>query len=152
MLGKCDEPHASSAHSKGESYAVVCEHDGRVLCGLEIHKDVIFVEFVNESGGISASFQFQRRGGLNQVFLSQATWRTFLPGTNTIGRGVTCGYAEDGNAVIRRDDLTVTPPTVEVSRITYNPSANWDLFPEFGRYEKLINLDRPGLFRPNMLI
>lgn len=116
---------------------MVLSENGKILYVLDIIKNCIIVNFMNEFVTPYLIYDFQLRGE-RRVFLKGAIFNQFK---NEIKIGFTIyNFYENGYVVMAKHDLLEN--TVEERNGEYNVECNWDIYPPFGDYSTLLRLDR----------
>ncbi len=128
---------AQKRHKAQKAYSVVLSEDKRILYVLDVVKNCVIVNFMNESVTPYLIYDFQLRED-GRVFLKGAIFNEF---TNGIKIGFTIyNFHENGYVVMAKHDLLKN--TFEERNGKYNVDCNWDVYPSFGDYSTLLRVDR----------
>ena len=136
-----DKASAHSKHLSGESYTALVGSSSAPTCFVElaIDKGMVGVGFLDEKCREYLTYQFQVVDS-ESLFLSMATYRRFAGDGDEVVGGECYIFNKEGRLVIRREKFN--PHELEEAVSTFDPSGNYEKFPEFGCYSDIIKVDR----------
>jgi hypothetical protein len=136
-----DEVTARKKHISGEPYVALIGSTSTPLCFIEVipNKEMIGVGFLDQQQREYLTYQFQTKTD-NQIFLNMATHREFETDTNKVTNGTCYIFSEDGNVIIRKEKFS--PHIVEEATSKFEARNNYEKYPSFGDYSRLIVADR----------
>lgn len=137
--GILDLSTAEKRHETGKNYtAVLCE-DNIVEYVIEVSAKSIIVRFMNDDINVYLTYIFQRKSEDN-IFLSSAYYYKYGNGGDKETELITYRFTENGELYMEKDDLI--SDEVEEKESVVDVSGNWDKFPNFGKYDHLIEEER----------
>lgn len=147
LIDLYDEKKAFEKHEAGDPYTVLIGSDSSPSCFIHVTKNAgwVSVSFLDKELKEYLLYSFKIIND-NALFLSMAVYREFAEnegegaGILNVSRGTTYIFNEDGNTVVREEQFN--PHLLEESQTVADVSGNYDLFPEFGRYDSLIKIER----------
>lgn len=131
---------ARALHNDGELYCALVGSEDRPTCFLEIARGFVGVGFLDEMLRERLSYAFQEVQP-GQLFLSMATWREFDGDSDRVSKGTTYVFRPGGTLHIRREEF-IPQHLLETTNSTAEIAGNWERFPVFGGYERLIRAER----------
>lgn len=118
----CLSPNAASVHS--DSVSRCKEGKG----------DWVTVYFIDDQLRWYLKYDFKEIEP-GKLFLTLAIFREFVGATNDVLTAKTFAFKEDGHILI--EDRNVSTNSVEEREVTFSADANWEKYPDFGRYDHL---------------
>lgn len=133
------EKDANSAHDNKTLYGVVVGPVDHPFCFIEVNKGFVGVGFLDELSRETLYYAFKevREGTL---FLGMATYRDYVGNTDKVASGTTYRFDESG--AVRIEKQTFNPLKTESSASSCDVAKNYATWPEFGRYDDLIEVER----------
>lgn len=132
-----DETTACNNHIQGIDYSVVMSESGIVYCILEMSLNDIFVNFMNEDGEKYLTYAFHREKE-DDIFLNAAYYHNYENNIET--EMIIFGFKTDGELCMEKRNII--NGDVEERESVVDISCNWDKYPKFGDYSRLIVLER----------
>lgn len=140
IIEQWEENHAREVHSCGGTYVAVVNRNDTPFCFLEISKEAVTVGFLDHflREYLTYSFRVLSPG---KLFLLSARHAFFSGDSDKIITVTICYFETDGRVHIEEyDDKTRTVESSDGESI--DPSKNWEDYPEFGKYDSLIRIER----------
>lgn len=136
-----DEATIKRKHIAGEPYVALIGLTSTPFCLIEVtpNQGMIGVGFLDQQQREDLTYPFQKTTD-DQIFLNMATHREFETDTNKVTNGTCYIFSEGGNVVIRKEAFS--PPVVEEATSILEPRNNYEKYPSFGDYSRLIVVDR----------
>lgn len=134
-----DEKVAYNNHINGNDYSVVISENEVVLYVLDISKNDIFVSYMNECGEKYLTYAFHREDK-EKLFLNAAYYHTYEDDKEV--ETIVFGFDTNGEMSVLKRNLG--SDVVEEKEAIVDVSVNWEQYPKFGEYDKLIVLERNG--------
>lgn len=132
-----DETTAHNNHIHGKGYSVVMSQNDIICCILEISLNDVFVNFMNEDGEKYLTYAFHREKE-EKIFLNAAYYHNYEDNKET--EMLIFGFNLNGELCIEKRNLV--NGDVEERESIVDVSCNWDMYPKFGDYSRLIVLER----------
>lgn len=133
------ESDARTAHEGKKLYGVIVGPVERPFCFLEINRNFVGVGFLDIHARETLYYAFREvRPGI--LFLSMATYRDYIGETDKVATGTSYMFQEDDVVMVQKQ--TINPPNSETFKIAADINANYSVWPEFGRYDDLIRVER----------
>ena len=132
-----DKDVALAKHNKGIGYTVVLSEMGIITNVIEVEKEGVVVRFMNEDIETYLLYGFQRCGETD-IFLNMVYYYNYQNSQEI--ENIFFNFKENGEMAIERRNL-ITGELEEKEAIV-DVSCNWERFPEFGDYLKLVLLHR----------
>jgi hypothetical protein len=134
------ESEARTAYEARTLHTALIGDKDHPQCFVEVTGDSMAVGFLDAHLREYVCFNFQeRRPGM--LFLSMAVFRTFEGSSDKVREGAVYFYKESGEAQVQKNNLMPTKETWEANTML-DVSANWEPYPQFGKYESITRLDR----------
>lgn len=130
---------AEKAHASRQPYGVLIGDPKAPTRFLEINNDFVGVGFLDERLRENLTYQFQEVEP-GKLFLSMATYREFQGDSDTVASGTTYYFSPDGSMKIERESFS--PHKLETSESKADVSGNYEDYPDFGQYDRLIRSER----------
>lgn len=141
LLGPLTEEEARARHDKGGWYTVLVDSTVTPSC---------FIEVVGENGYVGVNFldghlrsylvyAFQQSEP-GKLFNSVGTFRTFVGDSDEVATVETYRFGREGKVTVERRDLQTD--VVEVGSREIDVTPNFEGWPEFGQYERLLIVER----------
>jgi hypothetical protein len=134
------EQQATAANDDGLPYTVLVDSVERPYCFLEVTRKSIGMGFLDEALRESLTYGFQEVEP-GKLFLTMATYRDFVDGTDKVARGTSYIFGRDGTVAIRRESF-LPEHDLETSSTMLDVAKNYCAMPSFGEYDDLIRVDR----------
>lgn len=132
---------AHQQHNEGKYYTVLVGSESKPSCFIEITRanKMVGVCFLDSLQREYLTYQFNL---LNEyrLFLSMVTYREFEGDTDEIVSGTLYLFKENGETVIRKEYIKMNK--IDESETVSDVLKNYDIFPEFGKYDNLIKKER----------
>ena len=128
---------AEGMHRKKEIYSVVITKDNKVVNVLEIAKDYIIVRFMNENMHSYLIYEFHTKDD-QRVFLKGAYYREYQEEKEI--ELTIYNFHENGYVFMEKQNLLTNE--FEEREGQFNVESNWDKYPEFGKYDHLLKIER----------
>jgi hypothetical protein len=138
-LERLSVEEARKRHASGLAYCVAVKSEASYGTFIEVNSGYYSVNFLKESGQVFLTYGFEEAGN-GKLFLKQAIYSEFDGGESEPSGITTYYFSQSGSVVIER----TTKPFVraEVRETHRDLSNNWESQPEFGRYERLLCIER----------
>jgi hypothetical protein len=132
---------ARERHSAGKLYTVLVGDPERPTCFLEVvgENRYLGVEFLDDQLREHLVYSFQRTDD-GRLFLSVATWRTYRGDSDEVATAELYYFNQTGSVEVHNVD--VQSNSERIGSKTIDISANYEPWPEFGRYEHLLSQER----------
>lgn len=75
-----------------------------------------------------------------KIFLSMATYRSFLGTSDQVSDGATYIFNPNGEVIIKKEHFN--PHGIEETKTSFDPLYNYEDVPEFGNYSRIIRVER----------
>jgi hypothetical protein len=140
---KClNELDSAAAHERNRSrqyYSVVLGSKTRPTHVVFLSGTWIKVSFFDEDMREYLNYDFKevKRG---MLFLVTAIHRQYEGQSEKVARAKHFRFQPDGEILMEERDFVTGTATMK--RATFDPSANWEHYPEFGAYERLCKYQR----------
>ena len=139
------EEIAHKNHNDGLLYEVTILEDDRPINFLEItHKNnFIGVQFIDEEGRNYLTYHFKEIESKKVVFLREV-WYYYFPNEEATNEDYRLHFVfdQEGNAAYRKYD-EINKKTIDYeTKEPLNVSGLYESYPEFGKYEGLIKVER----------
>ncbi len=131
------EEVARQYHMKGKPYVVVVSEDGNITHVIEIRENSVCVNFMNVQGDNYLSYSFQRKKA-DDVFLSAAYYHKYEEHEEV--ENIMFSFHENGELIMAKWDRK--SGELEESEAMVDVACNWDKYPEFGEYSRLMQEER----------
>jgi hypothetical protein len=136
---------ARAAHLSRTLYTVLVDSPERPSCFLEVTDKFVGVGFLDDSLREYLTY------GLNEVepgrlFLKSFTYREFVGGSGTVKFGATFVFHENGTVRISKQSFN--PHVAEEAESRVDVKDHYFPWPEFGEYDRLIDIQKLELFPP----
>ncbi len=128
---------AFAKHCEGNRYTVVLSEKGVVNNVIELDKDGIIVRFMDEKERTYLLYGFRRKNQ-EEIFLNTVYYYNYENEKEI--ENIFYNFQENGEMFIERRDLVTG--NIEERESIVNVSCNWEKYPEFGEYSRLIILER----------
>ena len=133
------EEKAEAAHRNRLPYtALVCNAE-RPYCFVNVADKVIGIGFLDNLLRESLTYAFKEVGA-GKLFLTMVIHREFETDTDQVASGVTYIFDQSGTVLIRREFFK--PHRVETATSAFDPTSNDEVWPDFGAYDHLVNVER----------
>ena len=136
---------AKYAHENEMIYFITILRDDKPYCFLEINKGFFRVCFLDEYQREYLSYDFTdkyREVDSTKLFLSQILFREFQGETDKTLKTTNYKFKPDGSLVIIERDLAKNEQLNREAKEKIDITANWEEFPEFGKYDSIIRKER----------
>lgn len=130
---------ARAAHDAGQPYDVLVGSVDKPFCFVTVTKGFVGVNFLDEHLRVSLDYGFSEIEP-RTLFLKDATHREFEGENDAAVRGTIYHFDTDGMARITRRDMRLGAQ--DISDAIVDVSANYERWPEFGQYARLITAER----------
>lgn len=131
-----NEETARNHHLAGEDYTVVLKQNGMVSYVVEMAKNDVLVHFMNDNEVNYITYAFHKEH--NKLFLNAAYYLNYEE--EKVIELMVFGFKENGELCMEKRDLL--SGEIEERETVVDVSCNWEDFPEFGNYTKLLILER----------
>lgn len=139
---------AKSSHELGKVYYVTIYEDGNPYCYLETSRAFFRVRFLDEHLRTYMSYDFTNKSEElrpEKLFLSVVKIWEFKDETDRIVKITDYKFHTDGKFVIIERDHIKNEQINSEAKHKIDVSANWEDYPEFGKYDSIIRKER-GLY------
>lgn len=130
---------AKAAHSSRQLYTALIGSAEKPTCFLEVNDKFVGVGFLDEKLREYLYYSFKEVDS-SRLFLSMATYREFDGNTDKVLTGTTYIFNRDGAVKVQRQRFE--PHKIEVMDVSADVSGNYSPWPEFGKYDELIRVER----------
>lgn len=134
------DSEAEGRHNAREQYVALVQHGERRYCFLEICDNVCNVEFFDAQQRNYLLYCFIEREQKGRFFLCRTQHSVYDGDSCRLLEASTFYFQEDGRLLI--EDRNYVEKTVSESESVIDVSANWEPYPEFGKYEGLMAIER----------
>ncbi len=131
------EEEAKQAHQERMQYTVISGEPTNPTAFIEISDDYIGIGFLDNMMRETLSYQFQEKEK-NRVFLTMATHREYEG--DTVKSGTTYFFDTSGEVSVEKVDFEKNEKVS--SQTAFNPDSNWEDYPRFGSYSKILKRNR----------
>lgn len=132
-----DTDVAIKCHNIGKRYSVLIYEDETLINVIELDKDGAIVRFIDNDMNVFLLYGFRRKDN-NKLFLNTAYHYLYKDGTEI--EQTIFNFKDTGELfMVRRN---IESKTVEEREANVDVSCNWEEYPEFGDYSRLIILER----------
>ncbi|MBQ7942729.1 MAG: hypothetical protein IJ326_01565 [Lachnospiraceae bacterium] len=131
-----NEEIARNNHLNGEDYTVVLKQNDMVSYVVEMAKNDVFVHFMNDNEVNYITYAFHKEH--DKLFLNAAYYHNYEEEKEI--ELMVFGFKENGELCMEKRDLL--SGKIEEREALVDVSCNWEDFPEFGNYTKLLILER----------
>ena len=128
---------AQSCHDQNKSYSVVVENHNRVTHVLDITGNTVIVRFFNELDQMYLIYEFIRIQE-HRIFLKGAIHYEYDGNTKT--EELIFNFNESGYVFMQKWNR-LTNESIQ-KELHVNVTANWDEYPAFGDYTRLLIVER----------
>lgn len=141
VRGPLTEEQARARHRSGKWYTVLLGSTECPSCFIEVvgENGYVGVNFLDEHLRNYLIYDFQQIGP-GRLFNSIGTFRTFVDNSDKVAMVETYRFERDGRLTVTRTDLLTDESEVGSREIDVTP--NFEAWPEFGQYERLLIQDR----------
>lgn len=139
---------AKHAHDNKLVYYVTIFENGNPYCHLEINKVFYRVNFLDEHLRKYMSYDFTdnfKEINPDKLFLSQIMYWEFENNTDKMVKITDYIFKADGSFHITERDLIANEQIDSEAKAKIDVTANWEDYPEFGKYDNLIKKERVNL-------
>ena len=136
-----DEARARLAHERKETYVATVYRDEDLHCFLEIAKGSVCVGILDELKREYLTYTFQLFQP-DKLFLSSARHRKFEGETDNVSYSTIFYFKQEGRVTVAEYDGRTKESSSKESAEKIDLSKNWEDYPEFGKYDSLIRLER----------
>lgn len=133
------EEKARAAHTSKQLYTALIGSPGNPSCFLEINDKFVGVGFLDENLREYLYYSFKEVEP-GKLFFSMATYREFNGDTDKVLAGTTYIFNRDGSVKVQRQHFE--PNKIEAMDTSADISGNYSSWPEFGKYDELIRVER----------
>lgn len=136
-----DIKDAEKAHNARQVYYVVVMDNQTPYCFIEVNNDAMYVGFLDEMKREYLGYLFiEKKPG--KLFLSEAQHWEYI-GESDIDRETTRYFFNpDGLLQIHQIDSKTNEGEILTAKNPVDILANWEDYPEFGKYEGIIRKER----------
>lgn len=131
---------AERRHNTGEQYVAFIKRNGVPYCFVETRKNVYNVEFFDDLMRSYVVYNFIDRAGRNCLFMCRAEHRVFSEDTPRTVKQTIYNFLEDGKLLIQERDYGEGGEMTSEAKV--NVAGNWEVYPKFGQYGGLIEIER----------
>ncbi|MCA9094078.1 MAG: hypothetical protein KDA68_11355 [Planctomycetaceae bacterium] len=140
IIEQWEESHACEVHSSRGTYVVVVGQNERSFCFIEISKEAVTVGFLDDLIREYLTYSF-RELSPGKLFLKSARHRNFEGESDKLKTAKIFYFETDGRVHIEEyDDKTQTVESSDAESV--DPAGYWEDYPEFGKYDSLIRIER----------
>lgn len=132
-----EEEVAQQYHGKGKPYVAVVSEGGSITHVIEVGKTSVHVLFMDLQGDNYLSYDFQRKNE-DDVFLSAAYYYEYE--VHEMVENIMFSFHENGELIMAKWDSKTG--NLEESEAMVDVACNWDKYPEFGEYSRLLQEER----------
>jgi len=129
---------AKEKHLKKEPYTVLVKDDNIIKYIIDIASRFILVNFMNDRLRPYLIYEFHVKEN-NKIFLKMASYYEYNEDEERT-ESILFNFSENGKIAMERRNLT--NQEMEERDLDYSVDCNWDEFPDFGNYERLLNEER----------
>ena len=133
------EEHARAAHISKALYCAVVGRPERPFCFLEINNKFIGIGFLDHCIREHIYYAF-REVAQDILFLTDASYREFEGGSDIVT--VSNRYLFNPNGTVRVQRPQLKQDKIETFETSFDPSRNYERWPDFGEYEDFMRIDR----------
>lgn len=136
---------ANFAHVNELIYFVTVFREDLPYCFLDINRGFFRVSFLDEFRRKYLSYDFTdnfKEINSNRLFLSHVVFWEFEKNTDKIVKTTSYVFNPNGSLHITERDSIKMEQTDKEAQQKIDVSANWEDYPDFGKYEKLIRIER----------
>jgi len=130
---------AREAHEAGQPYDVLVGSADKPFCFVTVTKGFVGVNFLDEHLRVSLEYGFSELEP-GTLFLTDATHREFEGAEDAAVKGTSYHFDTDGMVRITCWDALLA--VQDTSDAVVDVSANYERWPEFGQYARLITPER----------
>lgn len=131
-----NEETARSSHLKGEEYTAVLKQNDIFSHIIEISKKDVFVHFMDDNGMNYITYAFHKEE--ERLFMNAAYYHNYENEKEI--ELMVFSFKKDGELCMEKRNLI--SGEVDEREAVVDVSCNWDVFPEFGNYSRLLVLER----------
>jgi len=140
LTEKWSEAQAKAAHAEAKLYTVLVDSPDNPYCFVEVTRKAVGVGFLDSKLRETLSYGFQEvEPGM--LFLTMATYREFVDESDKVAKGTSYIFKADGTVHVRDESFVPVHLTTTSQRVA-DISGNYSKFPDFGRYDDLIRVER----------
>ena len=138
------------AHEKSQIYYVIIYENEKPYCHLEINKGFYRVNFLDQYYRTYMAYTFLGKDDIaewrksydNRLFLETIVFWEFEGNTDKMVKITDYIFKPDGSFHITERDLITNEQIDSEAKNKIDVTANWEEYPEFGKYDSLIQKDR----------
>ena len=136
-----NEETARNNHLSGEDYTVVLKQNDMVSYVVEMAKNDVFVHFMNDNEVNYITYAFHKEN--DKLFLNAAYYHSYEAEKEI--ELMVFGFKQNGELYMEKRDLL--SGEIEEREAVVDVSCNWEDFPKFGDYSRLLILERKRPFQ-----
>jgi hypothetical protein len=122
-------------------YVVIYNDDDEPYCFLEINNTFLRVGFLDDSDRLYMDYIFEEYEA-GKLFLGEAQIWDYEGDTDEKVFSTFYGFKQDGSLKIIKTDIRTREAEILDAKNKIDITANLDVYPEFGKYLKLIRIER----------
>ena len=131
------EQEAMKRHNAGKQYTALLLENNKIKNVVEIVNSHVLVSFVDENLNSFLTYDFLKKFE-NRLFLKGATYIEYKNGVKI--ESMDYNFFENGNVAMARYNFLSNE--FEEREGQFNVDSNWDRYPEFGKYDHLLKIER----------
>jgi hypothetical protein len=132
-------------HNERKPYVLCMGNDkDHPYCFIEINNDAMYVGFLDEMKREYLGYAFEEKKP-GKLFLTEAIYWEFYGDTDDRKQKTKYFFNPNGSLQIHQIDSKTNEGEILTAKNPVDVSANWEDYPEFGHYEKLIKKERVSL-------
>ncbi|MDR1890299.1 MAG: hypothetical protein LBQ81_13155 [Zoogloeaceae bacterium] len=132
---------ALAAHKSGKPYAVLVDSQERPSCCVEVTKNYVGVDFLDEHLRDYLVYVFQRKQESEKLFLSRINYTEYDGNSDRIKFGTLYLLKPDGSVKVSRETF-IPEHCLETMDTSTDVSVQYETFPEFGEYDAFLKIER----------
>ena len=131
------------AHNERKEYCLTYLEDDGVTpyCFLEIRDKYFFVGFLDNLKRLYLSYSFSEEKK-NRLFLNSVAYHQYEADSDDSYKITNYNFLTDGTFKVVERDFRTNEKVIYEAKNKIDVNANWEDYPEFGKYEKLIVKER----------
>ena len=134
-----DSKKAQECHNNKISYSVLIKERGRITHVIEVGNKFIAVDFMTDFLKPYLCYIFDVKDN-NKLFLKSAYFTEHDNKTKESLIKIFFRFTENGYTVMER--INIQTGESEERESQGEVDSNWDIFPDFGKYERILKKDR----------
>lgn len=131
-----NEETARKNHSKNKDYTVVLKQNDKVSYVVEMTRNDVFVHFMNDNEVQYLIYDFHKEN--DRLFLNAVYYYNYQGEKES--ELMIFGFEKSGELYMEKRDLLTGE--IEEREAVVDVSCNWEDFPKFGDYSRLLILER----------